>query len=218
MKKTGNLDVNTKFYWDNIYGDIDKRKQYDVESGDLDHPVTVNGIFIYPSKRFDTAVTLIKDGEKVLDIGCGTGSFVRRVLEKYPFNEVWGVDISSVVVEANKVKIPDGVFIQQRIGALDKVPENYFDVVFSGEVMEHLQDPHTLFRDAYTCLKDGGRFVTTAPLDNMVNSSEHVWYLTKDDVTNFYQDAGFNDVYFIDLPELEKELIIFAIGEKCPKK
>lgn len=218
MKKTGNLDVNTKFYWDNVYGDINKQKQYDVESGYLDHPVNVNGMFIYPSRRFSTAVNLIKDGEKVLDIGCGTGSFIRRTLEKYPFNEVWGVDISSTVIESNKVKIPDGVFIQQRIGSLDKVPENYFDVVFSGEVIEHLQDPEILFKDAYNCLRDGGRFITTTPLGTNVNSSEHIWYIMKEDVEGFYKNTGFTNVEFITLPELEKELIIFAIGEKCPKK
>lgn len=218
MKRTNNLDVNTKFYWDSIYSDIGKREQYNVESGDLDHPVNVNGMFIYPSKRFITAVELVKEGDKVLDIGCGTGTFIKRVIEKYPYNEVWGVDISSAVVEANKTRVPEAVFYQQRIGALDKIPENYFDVVFSGEVMEHLQEPNLLFKDAYSCLKDGGRFISTTPKDDTINSAEHVWYLSKEDVEKFYNDNGFTNVQFIVLPELEKKTVIFAIGEKCLKK
>jgi len=153
MKSTKNKNINTKVYWDGIYTDKSDMKDYDTE--DLEYPVSHGDSFIYPSKRFTTAVNMVKEGEKVLDIGCGPGNFVKRVLDKFPMAEVWGVDISSKVIEDNKVRVPDGVFFQQRIGGFDKVPENYFDFVFSGEVMEHLEDPSMLFKDAYNALKPG---------------------------------------------------------------
>lgn len=212
MKRTANNNINTKLYWDGIYTDKNDMKDYDTE--DLDYPISDGDSFIYPSKRFTTAVSLIKEGERVLDIGCGPGNFVKRVLDKFPMGEVWGVDISSKVIEDNKVRIPEGVFYQQRIGGLDKVPDNYFDVVFSGEVMEHLEDPSLLFKDAFTSLKDGGRFIMTTPNDTAVNSDEHLWFITKEDVQKFYEDAGFVNIKFIDLPEIEKILILFAVGEK----
>jgi 2-polyprenyl-3-methyl-5-hydroxy-6-metoxy-1,4-benzoquinol methylase len=214
VKRTNNLNVNTKYYWDDVYGTVSKRDEYNIESGDMDHPMNVGDKFIYPSRRFNTAVEQVKEGDKVLDIGCGTGKFVEKVINKYPFNEVWGIDLSSVVIEDNKLRVPEIVFIQQRIGALDKVPENYFDIVFSGEVIEHLEDPMMLFKDAYNCLKVGGRFITTTPREKSVNSNEHIWYISDDDVKGFYKDAGFINLQHIQLPELEKHMIIFTIGEK----
>ena len=214
MRKTGNPNINTKFYWDNIYADRDRIDRYEAESGELDHPVIIDGNFIYPSKRFSTAVDMVSEGDKVLDIGCGTGAFIKRVLNKYPFNEAWGVDISASVIKSNQERIPDGVFYQQYIGRLDKVPENYFDIVFSGEVIEHLEDPNILFKDAYMCLKEGGKFIITTPNNESVKSIEHVWYVEEDDVRKFYDDNGFKNVEFVSLHDFERAIIIFAIGEK----
>lgn len=187
-------------------------------SNTLDHPIVCNNVFVHPSKRFSTLVDNIKEGDKLLDIGCGVGTLLEGVIERYPYNEVWGVDISDVAIEKCKEKIPNGVFFPQHVGSLDKVPDDYFDVVFSGEVIEHLEDPSLLFKDAYRVLKGGGRFIVTTPNDKTVNSLEHVWFITEDDITKFYEDAGFSDVEFIKLPELERMIIIFATGIKCPKK
>lgn len=218
MQRTGNPNVNTKFYWDSTYEDVVKREEYQVDSTELEHPVVVNNAFIYPTKRFSTAVAMVREGDKTIDIGCGTGGFVKRVLEKYPHNEAWGVDISSTVIEQNKKTHPDGTFFQQYIGAMDKVPDDYFDVAFSGEVIEHLEEPYLLFQDAFRCLKVGGKFIITTPNERQVLSKEHIWYVSKDDVQKLYEDAGFTNVEFIDLKDLEKKIVIVAVGEKCQRK
>ena len=54
--------------------------------------------FYIPARkeRFEIIVQLIADSQRkisrVLDIGCGTGSLMMPVLQKFPAAEVWGVD------------------------------------------------------------------------------------------------------------------------------
>lgn len=216
MKRTNNDNINFKSYWNKIYTEKKDQEHLEKTSSFTDEWVIDprNGAAIRPSKRFKTAIDQIKEHERVLDIGCGFGIFTGGVIEKFPMNEVWGVDISDAVIEDNKIKHPDVIYHQQYVGNLNKVPTDYFDVVFSGEVLEHLDDPIQLFKDASACLKKGGRFIVTTPLNRSVDSPEHVWYFDKDDITEMFRATGFELPQFIDLPDVEKHIVIFAIGEK----
>jgi len=149
----------------------------------------------------------------VLDIGCGVGIPGRLVLENKKNCEIWGVDISDDIIEANKKEVPEGKWLHGYVGSID-VPDNYFDVVFSGEVLEHIDTPSDLLNDAYKALKKGGKFVLTTPREDGVESSEHVWYFTVEDVENLYLNAGFKSVKFVDLPDMEHLMIIYAVGKK----
>lgn len=216
MKKTGNLNINTKFYWDYAYNNSTFEDILEREANKTNkwaHNL-VQGCGVRPTKRFLTALNYVKDGDKVLDIGCGWGHFTEIVIDKYPFNEVWGVDISSAVIERNKEKNDGGIYYQQQVGHMDKVPDNYFDFVFSGETLEHLDDPNDLIKDANKALKVGGTFVLTTPQGKSIDSIEHIWYFEKDDIEKLYTDNGFSKPEFVELPDLEKVLVIFAIGKK----
>jgi ubiquinone/menaquinone biosynthesis C-methylase UbiE len=128
--------------------------------------------------------------------------------------EIWGTDISNEIIEKNK-KDKDGTkYFQGTIGYQDFLPSDYFDVVFSGEVIEHMDDPNLLFKEAYRILKKGGKLLITTPLVTSVDSPEHVWYFTKDDVKKLYLDNGFKNVTFKDLPDMEYLMVIFSIGVK----
>ena len=216
MKKTGNENINTKFYWDFIYStktymeDLEKLAN---KSGRwINDPISQCSI--RPSNRFETALGLVKDKERVLDLGCGYGIFAEMVINKYPFNEVWGTDISSKVIERNKTKESGVVYHQQSLGFMDKVPDDYFNLVFAGEILEHLDNPSMLFEDAKRILKVGGRLIVTTPFSFAIQSPEHVWFFEKEDVEKFYTDGGFTKPEFIELPEMEKVQVIFAVGEK----
>jgi ubiquinone/menaquinone biosynthesis C-methylase UbiE len=53
--------------------------------------------------REDLALSLLDDGEKLLNVGCGSGSFVFKARDK--FNEVYGIDISPSRIEEAKKSI-----------------------------------------------------------------------------------------------------------------
>ena len=94
----------------------------------------------------------LKKGDKLLDLGCGVGLAGRYAMDQKGC-EAWGVDISDEIIEANKKDCPEGKWFQGYIGDTKFLPKNYFDVVFCGETIEHLDDPKVLFKEAYKYLK-----------------------------------------------------------------
>jgi ubiquinone/menaquinone biosynthesis C-methylase UbiE len=197
MKSTNNEQINTKVYWDYIYNTPAKKKEY-----------------WQRTSRFFTLVDLIKDGDKFLDIGCGVGVPASIINEKKKDVETWGVDISGDVIEANKKEMPYAKWFQGYAESLKFLPNNYFDVIFSGEVIEHMTDPSHLFEESYRLLKSGGKLVISTPHEDKIRSSEHVWYFDEDDICSFFENAGFNKIDFVKLPDTEHILVIFAVGTK----
>jgi len=197
MIRTGNDQINTRTYWNYIYTTPAKELSYWT-----------------PARRFDEVVEYVKDGDKFIDLGCGVGIPGRTIKKERRGCEVWGVDISDEIIELNTKNDPFSHYYEGHIGALDFLPKKYFDVVFAGEVVEHMQRPEDLFTDAYRILKKGGRLIVTTPQNDRVTSPEHVWYFTEDDVKKFYHDAGFKNMKFVKLDDLDHLMVIFGVATK----
>ena len=94
---------------------------------------------------------------RILDVGCGDG-FHLKLLKKYG-NKNWtleGVDLDKRAVEmAGKadLKIHPG-----SIEAID-LPENYYDLVFMIQTIEHLENPVEILSAIKSVLKPGGKLV-----------------------------------------------------------
>ena len=147
MKRANSQNINFRSYWNDIYKDDVARTMYAAQGTDAGHLHHPKGeIVAQKTARFTTALTNVKKGDKVLDIGCGVGVFTTLVKRTYPENEVWGIDISDAVIHAN-MHNPEHLGIKYfpgYIGDLD-LPKEYFDVIFCGETIEHLDDPNVLF-------------------------------------------------------------------------
>ena len=94
-------------------------------------------------------------GIKVLDIGCGNGDFTLELLEMG--FDVYGIDLAeckSLNEKYTKVDLQNEKY---------PFPDNYFDVVFSKSVVEHLREPDFLTDEAYRILKPNGVFICLAP-------------------------------------------------------
>jgi ubiquinone/menaquinone biosynthesis C-methylase UbiE len=99
-------------------------------------------------------------GEKrILDIGCGDGSFAVR-LGKY--SRVFGIDISEKAVDLARKA---GLSACKADVSREKLPfdSECFDVVYMGDVIEHLLDPDFAILEVLRVLKPDGFLVLSTP-------------------------------------------------------
>ena len=63
----------------------------------------------------------VRPGDRVLDLGCGSGDFSRVVAELVPDGELVGVDAQpSMIAEAERVACPNQRFLVAPVQALDE--------------------------------------------------------------------------------------------------
>ncbi len=94
-------------------------------------------------------------GEKLLDIGCGTGFIIN--LAREIFDEIHGVDITEAMLE--KVDVSKGNITLHNVSA-DDLPfeDDYFDSIASYAFLHHLDDYVGVLQESYRVLREGGIF------------------------------------------------------------
>jgi ubiquinone/menaquinone biosynthesis C-methylase UbiE len=105
----------------------------------------------------------IEAGQNILDIGCGTGSFVVLLKRQHPQVRVVGLDPDPKAIRRAHAKIRRaGVSVQLDEGFADALPYEtaVFDRVFSSFMFHHLegQERENTMREALRVLKPGGSF------------------------------------------------------------
>jgi SAM-dependent methyltransferase len=99
----------------------------------------------------------LKENANILDAGCGDG-FHLQLLEKYG-NKTWhleGIDMDARAIdkaEKSGLKVHHG-----DIETAD-LPQNFYDLVFTLQTIEHLANPDKVLANIYKILKPGGRLV-----------------------------------------------------------
>jgi len=126
--------------------------------------------------HFIRKVLKITRANRVLDYGCGSGLHVDLWKKVFPDAEMFFCDISSVALEKLVGKYPEFKGNCDEIkGDEAALKDNFFDVVVSVEVMEHVENLGGYLSDIYRLLKPGGFFIWTAPCANKL-SIEHIYY------------------------------------------
>ncbi|MFX1294752.1 MAG: class I SAM-dependent methyltransferase [Promethearchaeota archaeon] len=117
----------------------------------------------------------VQDGEKVLDIGCGTGRLTVEIAKKNPLGIVIGLDNNPDMIEkANANRKLSGLKnLQFIIGdILQYELETQFDAIFSNSALHWVQETHNLFQRIYNILAPCGRLVaqmaTVGSLDHFI--------------------------------------------------
>lgn len=99
-------------------------------------------------------------GKRLLDAGCGVGTYT-HVLQRAGAIAL-GVDVEEARVAKAKGEPSSATFV---VASVEQLPcrAGSFDLVFSHEVIEHLQDDQQALREAARVLRPGGHLVLYAP-------------------------------------------------------
>jgi tocopherol O-methyltransferase len=105
----------------------------------------------------------IKDGDKILDAGCGVGASSIWLAKKYNI-EVIGITLSALQCKkANEFAEKAGVSNRVKFLVQDytktSFPDKNFDVVWAVESVCHADDKNKFLKEAKRLLRDGGRLI-----------------------------------------------------------
>ena len=99
-------------------------------------------------------------GERVLDLGCGSGRFVAALLDAG--TDAVGVELAEGALERARRNVPGAEFHALGEGAIP-LEEASVDLVWCSEVLEHVPDTAALLSEARRVLRTGGRLLVTTP-------------------------------------------------------
>ena len=151
---------------------------------------------------------------KSLDVGCGSGSLSLLLGENV---EKWGLDF-----QRNSL-LPDHFkFIAGDVSEEWHIPKEAFDIVFAGEIIEHLLDTDKFLCKCFEALSPDGILILTTPnlssfanlrywlrtenymwVDSGANQFGHVRYLAPQRLRLALMDAGFVRVHLQTVSGLE---------------
>ena len=116
-------------------------------------------------KREQIALNYIKNltlkKAKCLDIGCGNGKFLNYISIEKPDYELFGIDLSEFQVKyAKKLK-----FNFQTCNIEEGLPfkDDTFEIIYAGELIEHLYNPDFFLNEVKRILKKGGYLILSTP-------------------------------------------------------
>src|ERR1700756_4533552 len=113
-----------------------------------------------PSESAGIMARMIPAGARVLDVGCGSGSLSRLIMDARNCI-ILGLEPNAERAAAAACK---GVEVVRAEFAEELLPElGLFDVVLFADVLEHLADPFEMLRLARIILRAGGRVVASVP-------------------------------------------------------
>ena len=154
-----------------------------------------------------------KNNLKILDVGCGDGSMTSKFLNgiQDKIHEVYGLDNmdknGNNLIKYTKINLEEGKF---------PFNDNFFDIVYSNQVIEHILNKDNYISECNRVLKNGGLFIISteniSSLDNIVSLicgqeplSQHT--------SSKYMTGSFLSPHFME--KIEDENVLFLHKNVC---
>jgi trans-aconitate 2-methyltransferase len=99
-------------------------------------------------------------GERILDIGCGTGRLTSEIMRRAGATTVVGTDLSGAMVTEAHARYSGGIEFAQADATRLPFPDETFDAVFSTATFHWIKDHDRLFVEIHRVLTPGGRLVS----------------------------------------------------------
>lgn len=151
---------------------------------------------------------------KVLDFGCGYGSDLIALAQKYPHLELNGYTIAQEQAKVGTQKVAahglqDRVTIFNRNSALDPFPDRY-DLFFGFEVAHHIKNKKALFTNIGDHLNDDGYLVLADFISHQAFTIEHEetssYFITQDE---WVEQLSSQQLQIIECIDISQEIANF---------
>jgi 2-polyprenyl-6-hydroxyphenyl methylase/3-demethylubiquinone-9 3-methyltransferase len=148
-------------------------------------------------------------GDRVLDVGCGEGRFAAELARDGA--AVVGIDVAEEPLRRARQLHPQlDLRVVEADGAWD-LPDASFDVVWAGEVIEHVADTAAWLSEVRRVLRSGGRLLLSTPANGRLAMlrlalsrralaehfdprGEHLRFYTRDSLRELLEDFRFQEV------------------------
>jgi 2-polyprenyl-3-methyl-5-hydroxy-6-metoxy-1,4-benzoquinol methylase len=113
------------------------------------------------AERRDFLLAHVRDGERVLDLGCGAGEFSAALAAAGA--QPIGVDVAAEALRRAAARAPGLDLRLWRAGEPLPLDDNAVDVVWAGEVIEHVADVAPWLSEVRRVLRPRGTLLLTTP-------------------------------------------------------
>jgi len=135
-----------------------------------------------------------KSGDKVLDVGVGSGIFALELMKRDV--DITGIDVSEKMLDIARSKGVRNVAVGDAV-SLD-FPDGSFDLVISITALEFIKDPEKAISEMVRVCRKGGRVVVGTL------GSRSLWALKRGRAARRDPDSVFRDARFYSFGEMKR--------------
>src|SRR5271154_2602995 len=151
----------------------------------------------------------VRPGDRVLDIGCGEGVFAIELARAGA--EVLGIDVAEEPLRRARARYPElDLRLVDGEGPWE-LADASFDVIWAGEVIEHVADTTAWLSEVRRVLRSGGRLLLSTPAHEPLEAlrlalsrrafaahfeprGDHLRFYARGTLTRLPGDFGFHEV------------------------
>jgi 2-polyprenyl-3-methyl-5-hydroxy-6-metoxy-1,4-benzoquinol methylase len=137
------------------------------------------------------------EGMRIVDIGSGPGDTAAAIRQRFPSAEILGIELAQAGIEISRRKVPSARFLQCNLTenvAPPKELRGWATHAVCSEVIEHLDNPSVLLKNARAYMEEGCRLIVTAPGGPMSAFDKHIGHRKHwrpQEIETLLQQAGY---------------------------
>ncbi len=174
--------------------------------------IMLNRDYMYPSSALWRAIEMdllskleYQKNSTILDLGCGDGYLSRYLFNSKGLQITSGLDVSKrYVSKAKKNNYNPQVYKSFQVGSANNLPykDQFFDLVFSNCVIEHIPGFQVILYEISRVLKKGGKLIFTVPTTQFGQYSY---------IYQFFKKIGWHTISTLYRSSLNKRLYHYNI-------